>query len=727
MTLNESIGRFHVRKSLRFEMKPFGMTAERLDPLLVEDEERAAALNMVKAVIEAEHLALIRRVFKSLPDPLPSYSEIKEAFKSDPQFGNLSGRNANAVLKLVLDRCRYNRWAVPKQLRTLDGWQPLFIKWHWHCFDQYTVFGENAVAREWAGRSKAQVEASSKVLRTPRKRKPERGLWFDHAPFRMMFDNHSCGMSWLKEDFRLSRTFLLRDKDRILIGIVPRGSKFTPYSLGKPLPLEQSYLLYVETAGEHPQLRPIPRALIDAPANRGGIFLFELAGRGLRNKTNLNAQYLRALLTEDNCKDPAFHLDKVCEFHVRKGMDIPHKGKPTHFRQRFTEDKFFITLHVTCNPQLVAGGKRPQPFGDLAKFIGTNPYAKFITVSSVTGGYMVEDVFLPTMEAKSGGLSGLLAKLVVERDAYVLFDPSVPTEVRERVVDKFGYIVVRGKDTFADGGIMRGYQLVDRLFAGRIHEAQIILDERKAEAARKKAALEAAEKARAAKLAEKEAKRLKAEEELRKANERRALREAAMVQRSAEVFDTPIFQTGRYLFKFGYKTSDSARHEQTCRADSKSEVFQKLRKVGIRPYRVECDDPDFVDIRKDLPGPDVGSKTFEYVFRDSGNVQHVGTILADTRDEAYAKLRKMSIKPCTVDELGAERPQKRTDAHPVPTPPPSQPNAPAPVLEAPPPISAASASLSIADRLKRLNSLKEQGLLTETEYAEQRARIISEL
>ena len=63
-----------MRKTLRFEMKPVGKTADHLDALLADDEDRAASLNTVKAVIEAEHLALIRRVFKSPPDPLPDYT-----------------------------------------------------------------------------------------------------------------------------------------------------------------------------------------------------------------------------------------------------------------------------------------------------------------------------------------------------------------------------------------------------------------------------------------------------------------------------------------------------------------------------------------------------------------------------------------------------------------------------------------------------------------------------
>jgi len=92
MTLNESIGRFNVRKTLRFEMKPLGKTAENLAAFLAEDEDRAAFLNTVKTLIEAEHLALVRRVFNSLPD-------LSVAIGFEHRLG-LEGRKA-AVGKLV--------------------------------------------------------------------------------------------------------------------------------------------------------------------------------------------------------------------------------------------------------------------------------------------------------------------------------------------------------------------------------------------------------------------------------------------------------------------------------------------------------------------------------------------------------------------------------------------------------------------------------------------------
>lgn len=434
------------------------------------------------------------------------------------------------------------------------------------------------------------------------------------------------------------------------------------------------------------------------------------------------------MLSTDNFSDPSFHLDKVCEFYARKATDIPNEGKPEHFRQRFTESKFFVSLHITCNPQLVIAGSRPQPYGDLSKLIEANPHAKFIKVAPATGGYWIDDVFLPTAVAKAGGVAGMLAKFAVERDAYVLFDPSVPETIRRQAKDKFDYIVVRGRDPYADGGVMRGYQLVDRLFVGCIEDAQVKVNLRQAEAQRKADEAAALEAARAAKAAEKAAKQAYVEEQMRLAQERRALREKVMTEAPSEVFNSPLFQTGKYLFKFGYKSSDNVRHEDKCRADDKDDVFQKLRTVGIRPYRVECDDPAFVGVRKDLPGPDVGSKRYEYAFRDSQNIRHDGIVLADTREEAYAKLRKLAIKAFYVAEEGTEPPPKRDYTaqveETIKTVAESQSiasSAPAPAVAAP------AQPLGIGDRLKRLNALKEQGLLADAEYNDQRAKILSEL
>ena len=55
----------------------------------------------------------------------------------------------------------------------------------------------------------------------------------------------------------------------------------------------------------------------------------------------------------------------------------------------------------------------------------------------------------------------------------------------------------------------------------------------------------------------------------------------------------PIFSTGKYEFGFRYKTSDNVTHTDTCRADERDEVYQKLRTVKVRPSKVWCDDPAY--------------------------------------------------------------------------------------------------------------------------------------
>ena len=49
-----------------------------------------------------------------------------------------------------------------------------------------------------------------------------------------------------------------------------------------------------------------------------------------------------------------------------------------HFRQRFTDDKFFVSLRLTLNSHIVGVGYRPTVFDDLSQFIASNPTAHFI-------------------------------------------------------------------------------------------------------------------------------------------------------------------------------------------------------------------------------------------------------------------------------------------------------------------------------------------------------------
>lgn len=614
MKLDESIGRFSVRKVMRFSMKPSYCAAEQLDSLISQDEQRAASLNTAKAAIEAEHLTMIRRVFKALPDPLPDYRTIRTAFEADPEYRTLSGRNADKVMKLIVNRCVYNGWKIPEPIKELEHWATLYVKWHWHCSERLVLSGEKSIPRQWAEKSKAEIAATCRLLRTPPKRKVSRNYWYDHSPFRMLFDNRTCGMSWLKDDFAASRSFLLLDGERILVGVVPRSSRFCPYTIPDPATDEETYLLYEERQNENPVLRPVARERIDIPAKRGFTMLFELDGKALRGKSNLNTAYLKALFSPENIRNPVLRLDRAAEFHVRKGVDLPRGDKPAHFRQRFTEDKLFATLRLIVNPQMVSVGKRPEPFGDLAKFISENPTAKFIGAKPAR-----EDI---------GAFVGALARRVIAEDACVVFDPSTPKRVLKAVADKFEHIVLKDRDPLADGGVLRGYQLSDRLFVGDLERAKAAANVAREGLAAAEAARTAAEEVRKAKAERKAANRAKAEEDRRLALQRRSA--------VPPDFSVPLFQTGALRFKVDFKTSDNVCHSAECRADTRDEMFAKARTVGVRPSRVTCLDP--------IPNP--------------------------------------------------------------------QPPIPNPSFEA---------------RLKRLDALRSQGLITDAEYATQRARIIGEL
>ena len=559
--------------------------------IIAQDEQRAAFLNTAKAVIEAEHLQLVRRVFKGLSDPLPAAAVIRAAFKADPEFKTLTGRNADQVMKLIIERCRYNGWRIPEELRGLEHWGTLFVKWHWFCSDRLKLVGPDALPRQWEGKAKALVEKAHPLLKPPKKRKPSRNYWFDHAPFRLMFGNQTCGKSWLKEEFAASRTFILLDpvpsasrrlalaseptvttpvaetatvrSNAILIGIVPRDSRFSPYTLPDAQPGEESLLLYEESQGEAPRLRAVSKERIVLPARKGLVFLFDLDGKAIRGKSNLNALYLRALFSAENLKSRDLHLDGNAEFHVRKGTDIPRDGKSAHFRQRFTEDRLFVTLRLPFNAPMVATGTLPQAFGSLANHIARHPDTKFIAIPTVPSA---------SSPTGAGQFVGDLARRVIAEDACVIFAPDTPKRLLTAVREKFEYIVLKDRALTEDGGALRGYQLADRLFVGSIKAANEELKVREAEAA--------AQAERAARKAEA---RAKAELGRRRA----ILRKNCL----SPNFALPIFKEGVLRFKVEYRTSDNVRHEVECRADSRDEMFAKARSIGVRPGTVTQLDP----------------------------------------------------------------------------------------------------------------------------------------
>ena len=190
------------------------------------------------------------------------------------------------------------------------------------------------------------------------------------------------------------------------------------------------------------------------------------------------------------------------------------------------------------------------------------------------------------MRSNPSLLAGELAKRAVEEDAYIIFDPSTPKKVLEAVERKFNYIVIRGRGPLEAGGVLRGYQLPHRLFVGDLAAATRAAAQNRALYDAKEREKEAEARLRAEKSAAKAVAREKAEENLRAAQERRRRMEELVSSSKPIALLDPIFTQGRYTFSFAYKTSDNVRHEDTCQADERDEVFQKLRTVKIRPMKV---------------------------------------------------------------------------------------------------------------------------------------------
>jgi len=486
--LSDSTMLFSVRKILRFELTPLFATRERLAPMLADDFDRAAALFKMKAVIEAEHQSFVRRVFDSLGDPLPDNPrDIVFAARNDPEYEILHGSDVRRVITVIRERCRYSRLNVPREVEDLASWSSLHVKWHWHCRERMAFAGEKGLANQWAGKSKAEVLKTCAALK-PKRRKISRNHAYEHGAYRMMFRNPLTGYGWRTDDYAKSRQFLLRDGARVLVGIVPRDSRADPFAMDEVPPAEAHYDLYVERPNEKPAFRRLAKSTIDRAAQGGGILLFEVSGRAMRGANNLNARYLRALLSDENIACPVLHLDAECLFYARGGepfdgaagrRDVaPYQAA---FRQRFTRPTFQIEFALTCNAPRVGMGSRPMSFGAIAKVLAGHPETKVIEVRTANGGWELvgrlasgapcpiegAPFFVPTAAARSGRLAGLLARLVIAHDAYALMPFWLPRAIRNGILEKFNYVVLKDRAANEPGGVLRGYQINGRIVTGK--------------------------------------------------------------------------------------------------------------------------------------------------------------------------------------------------------------------------------------------------------------------
>ena len=85
-------------------------------------------------------------------------------------------------------------------------------------------------------------------------------------------------------------------------------------------------------------------------------------------------------------------------------------------------------------------------------------------------------VFVSTKEANSGRLVSELLKCVLEHDVNVMADKNIPEKIKQAIVDKFSYAIVKGREDHADGGLLRGYQILDRLFVGTVEPTAVELE-----------------------------------------------------------------------------------------------------------------------------------------------------------------------------------------------------------------------------------------------------------
>ena len=85
-------------------------------------------------------------------------------------------------------------------------------------------------------------------------------------------------------------------------------------------------------------------------------------------------------------------------------------------------------------------------------------------------------VFVSTKGANSGRLVSELLKCVLEHDVNVMADKNIPEKIKQAIVDKFSYAIVKGREDHADGGLLRGYQILDRLFVGTVEPTAVELE-----------------------------------------------------------------------------------------------------------------------------------------------------------------------------------------------------------------------------------------------------------
>lgn len=576
-------GFYKLRRPIEVALTPLGYTERTYRRLcLVGDLERARHVPRAMALMHGEYVALAKRALDRMPgDRCGDAKSILAAIEQDPLVSVVAGQNPDDLLRAIEQRLRQNEMPVPECIVCLTMWGTLFIPYHWRFAD---LFGLNPHSN---GGYNLPVRMAGKPKASLAEVMPE--FSEDYAPaqpfglFRILFDCRLLGISWREDAIERSRLFLLKDGERILLGVIPRGSAFNPFALRGDA--DGTYGLFDVSAcgdeGGMPMFRSVSRTCVDAALGDGAVMLFAVAAR-----RRDDGELLAALFSDENARRGVLRLISDTQFFLRP--DAVHGTLEFSANLLVSVNHHLRTLHA------------PQYTVDEAVFHQARPACRIVSVDA-------------SVADDRDALDEIARQLMVHNVAISLPE-GTDVETVEAIRRRLGYIVLPGTPYLEPGGALCGFQFPDRvLVKGAVD--QFSSGEVRYETRERQAANQAQHVAAVARREEKARRRREAHKRLmaeqkRQAEERRAAkqrqREEAERQREEEARRKTeaafaALKVGSTHFAYHYtRKGTGERQDGDLFADSLDEAYAKLRTAGIRPIKVY----PFGERRPAAPAPD---------------------------------------------------------------------------------------------------------------------------
>jgi hypothetical protein len=652
-------GFYKVKRTIEVTLTPLGYTEQTYRKLcLAADLERARHVPEAMALMHKEYVALAKRTLERMPGEMcGSANSILTAIRQDPLVSVVTGQNPDDLFRIIEKRLRENEMPVPECLKSLTMWGTLVIQYHWRFAD---LFGLNLHSNgdySLPARMSGQPKASLAELMPEFSEKFIPAQPFDRS--RILFDNRLLGISWREEAIERSRLFLLKDGGRMLVGAIPRGSSFNPFTLRGEMMGGEYGLFDVSADGQRdgkPMFRPVSRVRVDAALGNGEVMLFAVTA-----KRRDDGDIFAALFSDENAERGVLRLLSDTQFFLRQDALRGSLEFSATFLVSFNHH--LRTLHA------------PKYTIDESVFHQARPECRIVPVdASALGDHEALDE---------------ICRQLTAHDIAISLPEGTRFETVEAIRKILGYIVLPTTPYLEPGGALCGFQFPDRvLVKGAVDQfssGKVWYETRERQAANLARQTEAAVRREEAARQKREAHERRMAEQKRQAEERKAAKQLERQRRAEE--------------------------EQR----KKEEASRKL-------------DEAFAALK-------IGSSHFSYYYTPKGSTssdRREGDMFADSREEAYSKLRAVGINPIKVYPFGEESPAKpapgrnfaevkaRQEAmtRPMPAAQPSMPSEPQPPAAKPDPM---------ADRLGRLKKLYDLGIISETEYADQRKRILAEL